>query len=59
MSLVLSPITAVWALVVGVPLAAVVAVAAGRRVGSAALSVGLGILLGAAPYFALAALQSG
>lgn len=57
-SLVLSPITAVWALVVGVPLALGGAVTAGRRAGRVALALGLGLLLGTAPYFLLAAVQT-
>ena len=58
-SLVLSPITAVWALVVGVPLALGGIVTAGRLpAGRVALALGLGLLLGTAPYFVLAAVQA-
>lgn len=62
-SLVLSPLTAVWALVVG-PLLVLIGWAGGRNRSderSRATSlfwVGLGILLGVLPYFLLAALQT-
>lgn len=60
-SLILSPITAVWALVVG-PLLLVAGLLVswlrpqGR--GLPLLFVGVGVILGALPYFLLAALQA-
>jgi hypothetical protein len=59
LSLLLSPATAVWAVVVGVPLVVVGALTARSGAGGVVLAVGAGVLLGVVPYFALAVVQAG